>query len=793
MTAMLGESLGPYAIRERIGAGGMGVVYRAHDPRLERDVAIKVLTPGLLGDAAARARFRTEALALSALNHPNVATVHELGQERDIDFLVMELIPGASLEARLLAGPLPLTELLALGAQFLAGLAAAHARGIVHRDLKPANLFVTPDGRLKILDFGLACLRRATDPTRAPEAAGADRLGGTLPYLAPEQFAEGRTDPRSDLWAAGTVLYEMATGRRAFPGTESGAVLRAILERDPPPPSRLRPELPPGIDRIVLRLLAKNPAARHPDASAALAEWNAIAPTAVRVPDPVPHAGSRLRRMAWWAAGAAALLSVYGLDLGGIRTRWKEYTAQRPGPEAIRTLAVLPFANLSGDPREEYFADGMTEALIADLAKVPGLRVLPRTTMLRFKGSASPPEEIARELRAEGVVEGTVARGGTRVRITARLVQASPLAVLWAESYERPAQDVLALQSAVAQEVAARVRTTLSAEERAVLVREGSVDPALLDLELRARHHVQAFSETGVRQAIGLYQQILGRAPDHAGAHAGLAACYVVWNSVLGSPSAAETWPMAKAAAERALALDESLFGAHLARGWVALLYEWDWARAERHFLRAIELDRSCSDARQGFALFLAARGRVAEARVQARAVLECEPDSVAALTWMGDVHLYLREPAQARALLEKALQIDRNFAKARLSLAWTLELEGRCAEAADQLRTYWILTGFTAKDAEARAETLLAGHRDAGPKGYWRARLALEPKGGAGGDFRRATLHARLGDPDAAFAALHQALDHHEAPMAFLMADPFLDPLHPDPRFEELRNRMRL
>ncbi len=455
---MIGETLGHYTILEKIGAGGMGVVYRARDQRLERDVAVKVLPVGALADESARKRFRKEALALSQLNHPNIATIYDFNTQDGVDYLVMEFIPGQTLNEKLAAGSLVEREIIRLGSQLAQGLTAAHEVGMVHRDLKPGNLRVTPDGRLKILDFGLALLHRPDQDASTQSALDDRRLSGTIPYMAPEQLRGDKIDSRVDIYAAGAVLYEMATGRRPFPETHGAQLIAAILQQTPPTPSSVDRRVSPGLETITLKALDKDPERRYQAAKELLVDLERLSISA-----PLSASASRRARPRRWAAPLAASLAVVllavlaGLDVGRWRSSvWERVSGRRAG---IESVAVLPLGNLTGDASQDAFADGMTEALTAELAQLGSLRVASRTSVMQYKGVKKPLPEIGRELKVDAVVEGSIARSGDQVRITAQLIDARTDRHLWASNFERKLDNALSVQAGVAKAIAQDIQT----------------------------------------------------------------------------------------------------------------------------------------------------------------------------------------------------------------------------------------------------------------------------------------------------------------------------------------------
>ncbi len=480
---MVGRTLFHYRVLEKVGAGGMGVVYRAHDEKLDRDVALKVLPAGALADEAARKRFRQEALALSHLNHPNICTIYEIGEAEGQTYIAMEFVKGRPLSQIARGAGLAAETAVRYGAQIADALVHAHEGGVVHRDLKSSNVIVTPAGRAKVLDFGLA---RRLDEGRGEEATrtqsgltGAGMVVGTLDYIAPEVLEGRPADGRSDIWALGVVLYEMVTGRLPFEGQTAFAVSSAIL-REPPAP--LPERVPAGVRGVIQRCLAKEPAQRYQTAAEVRAVLEAASSGAsVVAAAPLPTPTQR------WvlAAAAAALLiaALVGLNVAGLRERITGRSAPR-----IESLAVLPLENFSRDPEQEFFADGMTEQLITDLSKIGALRVISRTSVMQYKGTHKPLPEIAKELKVDAVVEGSVLQSGNRVRITAQLLYAPADKHLWAESYDRDLRDVLALQGEVARSIANQVRITLTAQEQARLGARRQVDPEVFQLYLRGQY-----------------------------------------------------------------------------------------------------------------------------------------------------------------------------------------------------------------------------------------------------------------------------------------------------------------
>ncbi len=498
---MIRKSLGRYRIVEKLGAGGMGEVYRAHDEQLDRDVAIKVLPAERFRDASARARLLREARTASQLNHPNICTIHEVGEAEGQAYIAMELVEGQPLSARLTSGALPAEDVLRVGLQLADAVGHAHERDVVHRDLKSANVILTPEGRAKVLDFGLA--KRLSgdeldDVTRSQASlTQAGALVGTLAYMPPEQLRGQPADARSDVWALGVVLYEMATGMRPFQGQTGFELSSAILNQRPAP---LPGNVPLELRAVIERCLEKEPARRYQRGGEARAALEAIQSGSAAMPWLVLR--YQLRRRRWLAATAAAmalLVVLAALNVERVRTRF----AGGPSAPQIDSLAVLPLENLSGDPAQDYFADGMTEALITDLGRLTGLkRVIARGSVMRYQGTKKPLSEIARELKVDALITGAVLRAGDRVRITAQLVNPETEEQLWTERCERDLRDVLRLQNELTTAIAGEIRVKLTPKEHARLATARPVNPEAYEAYLKGQVHFFKLTPEGLDTAL---------------------------------------------------------------------------------------------------------------------------------------------------------------------------------------------------------------------------------------------------------------------------------------------------
>jgi len=537
-SSLVGRKLGHYRVLQKIGAGGMGEVYRARDEHLDRDVAIKVLPAGTLREEESRGRFHGEAMALSKLAHPNIANIYDFDTQDGIDFLVTEYVPGLNLSDKLAEGPLPEKDVVELGMQLAEGLAAAHSQGVVHRDLKPGNLRVTPDDRLKILDFGLAVrLIPASDVTKSTASPGSLGFAGTLRYMAPEQLLGDPLDARSDLYSAGTVLYEMACGRLPFEEQLSPPLIDAILHRQPPAPRSLRPTLSTRVEEIILRCLEKNPEYRYQSARDLLAD---------------------LKRT----------------SVGG--------------GKAERSLAVLYFENLSGQKEDEYFRDGITEDITTEISKILEFRVFSRSAVLAYRDKPVTPSHVGQQLNATHIVEGSIRREADRLRITAKLVDTKTGHTLWAERYDRQLQHVFAIQDEIANSIAAALRVVLTEKEKDAIEKVPTADVRAYDFYLRGRHFFHQFRRKGLDLAREMFAHAIAIDPRYARAYAGIADCcaflYVYWESSQANLEQADE------ASRKALELDPELAEAHASKGLSASLKK-HYDEAQREFGIAIRLN----------------------------------------------------------------------------------------------------------------------------------------------------------------------------------------------------------
>ena len=779
---MIGRTLGHYRIVEKIGAGGMGEIYRARDEQLDRDVALKVLPPGMLKDEKARRRFRNEALLLAKLNHPNIATVHEFDTEDGADFLVMECVAGTSLARKLETGPLPEKELLLLATQVAQALEEAHERGIVHRDLKPGNIVIAPKDRAKVLDFGIAKLLRPagdTDPTQSITAAHSG--AGTLPYMSPEQLRGEAVGARSDIFSFGAVLYEMATGRRPCEETLPSRLIDAIVREHPVPPRQLNPKISSELERIILKCLEKEPENRYQSAKELEVDLRRLqTPSSASPTLAVAAKPSHWRaRKAKIAAVAIAIVLLIALVLG-IRW-WRARLARLSSSPQIQSLAVLPLENLSGDPQQEYFAQGMTEELTTQLAQISALRVISRTSVTSYKNSRLSLPEIGKQLHVDAIVEGSVMRSKDRVRITARLIQASDGRLLWTQEYDRNVEDVLSLQDEVARTIAREVKVTLTPDEQARLANAQPVNPAAHEAFLEGSYLDKGTSEQH-RRAGEYFKQAIQIDPNYAPAYAGLADYY--WSDPELQPR--EAMPKAKEYAQRALKLDPNLADAHTTLGAIYLYADWNREAAEKEFKRAIELSPSDAEAHRTYSIYLAAMGRADEALAESAKAQQLDPLSIWAQITSGYIFYFTRHYDRAVEQCRRVLELDPNSVGGYDCLGTSYLAEGKYQEAIEAARK--------AGDLSANEPTRLVGlgraYALAGRK--LEALKVLEQLRKISSHtyvppYFFATIYADLGERDAAFSWLNKAFNERDAYLIWLKVDTAVDPLRADPRFKRL------
>jgi serine/threonine protein kinase/Tfp pilus assembly protein PilF len=798
MTLQTGARLGPYEILAPLGAGGMGEVYRARDTRLHRDVAIKVLPASFSADPDRLRRFEGEARAASALNHPGILTIHDIGTHEGAPYLVSELLEGESLRERLKDGALKSRTAVEVAVQVAQGLAVAHEKGIVHRDLKPENLFVLRDGRVKILDFGLAKLTRPesalSDKSQALTTPAETEPGvvmGTLGYMSPEQLRGHPADHRSDIFSLGAILYEMLAGRRAFARSTPVDTISAILTEEPAELSGTVEGLSPGLERIARRCLEKDPEARFQsarDLAFALKESAVLPPTSQPV-GARPEPGRARRPFPRLALGLLGIGVVALVVLMTARTGLlRKWMPNGGGTGRIASLAVLPLRDLTGDPRQQYFVDGMTEALTSSLAQIRSLKVIARTSSEQYKESKKPLREIARELGVDSVVEGSITRAGNRIRVAVRLIQPESQTQLWAKNFERDVGDVLALQGEIAGAIARQIEAELTTDERSRLAAPRAIDAKAYEAYLLGRFLLDQGTEESLNKARDQFTKALEIQNDYAAAYAGLASYYAIlpFYSAL---SPAEVFPKARAAAEKSLQLDDGLAEAHASLAYIRAYYEWDWTAAEHEFRRALELRPSYADAHFSYSRFLAAAGRMDEAVAEIRRAQDLDPRSLPLKANQALLSYFSGHYDEALKELLDVRRLDPTLTTAHWGIGLTYEQKGMEKEAIAALLKATSLSkslnlqsslghAYAQFGKRAEAREILEMLKE-------RSRQSYVPS------YFSALIYAGLGDKDLAFEWLERAYQERSTVLAYLRIDPRLAPLRSDPRFGRLLARL--
>src|SRR5712692_8431786 len=831
MSLTTGTKLGRYEIRSKIGAGGMGEVYLAQDTKLDRKVALKILPAEVAAHPDRMRRFVQEAKAASALNHPNIITIHEIDDTDSGHIIATEFIDGETLRQHIRKAPLKLGDVLDVSAQIASALSAAHAAGIIHRDIKPENVMLRRDGIVKVLDFGLAKLteRMSPDavdteaPTRVPIKTETGVVMGTAVYMSPEQARGLQVDARTDIFSLGILIYEMVAGRLPFEGSNSNEILASILnDKEPLPLARFARDVPAELERIVTKALRKRRDERYQTTKDLLLDLKALkqeleftaklersaprlSPATSSVTQcgttidqlavstseaskfhPTPSAEYLITRLQRHKLAAAVVLVAIAAAIAGLAA----YLHARNTEVAIDSIAVLPFVNQNRDPDTEYLSDGLTESIINSLTQLPSLRVSPRSSVFQYKGKDTDPIKIGHDLGVRAVLTGRMLQRGDNLMVSAELLDVRDNKQLWGEQYNRKLADALAVQQEISREISERLRTKLTGEEQKQLTRRETTNAEAYQFYLKGRYYWNKRTADNIRKAIEQFQQAADKDPNYALAYVGLADSYSLLEFYAGTP-ASETSPKAKAFAERALQLDNSLAEAHTSLGYA---YEelWQWEKAEEEFKRALKLNPNYPTAHHWHGNVLLDTGRFDEALIEAKRAQELDPLSLAISQNVSQTYLARGDVNSAIVAARKIIELDPRYPRGHMYLGFAYLKQGNYADANAELRK---AVDLPERDRSVPG-ALGYGYAVSGRRVEALAILKeLEEKYGrheaVGQDL--AAVYAGLGDKDQAFAWLEKDFQARSGLLPRVRWYVPYESLRSDPRYTDLLRRMGL
>ena len=806
---MIGQTISHYKITEELGGGGMGVVYKAEDIRLGRNVALKFLPEKFAEDRQALERFQREARAASALNHPNICVIHDIGDHEGQPFIVMEFLEGQPLLNRIQDKPLPTDQLLKFGIQIAEALEAAHAKGIVHRDIKPGNVFVTQSGGIKLLDFGLAKLAEAPHSVEGldTQLTAVGIAVGTPYYMSPEQLMDKEVDSRSDLFSFGVLLYQMATGSLPFTGKDIKVIFNKILNSAPLSLSQSNPGCPTELDRLIQKSLEKDRDIRYQTASDLRADLKRIQrqtessrsdpagmheqpekmaakskqPGDVSSDTQVIVAVLKRRKKTVFLVACVLLLLVLGL----YRYGWVSPIRPAPdaGGEAITSVAVLPFENMSDDPAMEYLSDGTAQSIIYGLSQLPQVKVISFSSVLVYKGQTLDTQQVAKDLGVRALLLGRLNQQGDNLLVNVELVDTQDNSVLWGEQFNQKITDLLDVQEKIAMEISDHLRWQLTGEEESMMTKRYTENTEAYRSYLEGRYWWNKRTEEGFEKAVGLFNEAIEEDPLYALAYVGLADTYTLL-AFYHHRTPGQTFPQARASAQKALEINDALAEAHTSLGYIEMVYDWDWAGAETEFKRAIEFNPNYATAHHWYGLFLSTQGRLDQGLEEMGKAQTLDPLSPQITTSVGEVFWYKGQYDEAIEQLRRALEMDPNLPVANQLLTLTYWHKGMYEEAIAQSEKWASVDPRRGSVAPVVFRSLVFGNRTEAITAIRdSAQLAT---------YWKALYYALVGEKDRALERMTQAMNERDPLSPWFNIDPNFDPLRDDPRFQDLLRRMK-